>query len=87
MQQELADRCALLVQHLVDEVVQDQAVAAGEPANEPRDVCVAAQRQGDQLQSRDPSFGAGLQRVHVERGEAETHHLVEKATGLARGEP
>ena len=87
MQQELADRCGLLVKHLVDEVVQHQAVTAGELANEPGDVSAASQRQGDQLQPRDPSFGAGLECVHVERGEPETHHLVEEARCLARGEP
>ena len=41
VQQELADLLGLVLQHLVDQVVQDEAVTAGERADEPGDVGAA----------------------------------------------
>ena len=86
VQQELADVLGLVLQHLVEQVVQDEAVAAGERADESGDVAAAAQRQGDQLQSGDPAFRAGLERVDVRGGKAETHDLVQEALRLVRRE-
>ena len=49
-------------EHLLDEVVDDVAVVPGEPGDERRDVGAAPQREGGQLQGRDPSLGAVLER-------------------------
>ena len=47
-----------LAEDLVDEVVDDVAVVAGEPGDEPRRVVAVPQRDRGQLQGRDPALGA-----------------------------
>jgi hypothetical protein len=49
LQQEDAQRLGLAVQHLLGQVIEDEAVAAGEPGHEGADVVVAPQQQGGQL--------------------------------------
>src|SRR3712207_7607909 len=49
-----ADRGGLLPEHLLGQVVEDEAVAAGEGGDEGRRVGLAAQREGGQLQPGHP---------------------------------
>jgi hypothetical protein len=64
LQQEVAHLLALPLEHLLGQVVQHVTMAAGERRDELRDIRLAAQRQGRQLQSRRPPFGARHQRRH-----------------------
>ena len=48
-------------QHLLDEVVEDVPVVAGEPVDEARDVVASLQRDGGELQGGDPALGAVLE--------------------------
>ena len=66
-QQELAHRRRLVGEHLLDEVVEDVAVVAGEPGDEGRDVLAPLQRDGGELQGRDPPLGAVLEGPHLRR--------------------
>ena len=55
----------LAAQHLLDQVVDDVPVVAGEAGDEAGDVGAAPQRQRGQLQRGDPALGARLQRGDV----------------------
>src|SRR6185369_17331023 len=92
VEEEPANVLGLAVEHLLDQVVQDEAVAAGERVDEAghtRSVPgagVAAGRQGGQLQSGGPSLGAVLERGDVRRIEVEAHEVIEECVRLADGE-
>ena len=87
VQQELAHRGRLVGEHLLDEVVDDVAVVAGEPGDERRDVRAALQRDGGELQGRDPPLGAVLEGLDLRGGERPGCGCVEVVRGLAGGEP
>ena len=57
----------LALQHLLDEVVDDVPVVAGEAGDEAGDVVAALHRQRRQLQRGDPALGAPLQRCRCPR--------------------
>ena len=62
LQQELAHLLTLALEHLLGQVVQDIAVAAGERGDEAVDVGLPAQRQASQLQPGRPALGPRGQR-------------------------
>ena len=86
LQQEVADLLGLALQDLLDQVVDDVAVVAGEAGDEAGDVVAALHRQRRQLQRGDPALGARLQRGDVRAGQVQAHHLVEVGGGLVGGE-
>jgi hypothetical protein len=77
LQQERSDRFGLAVEHLFDEVVDDEAVVTGEVLDEPVDVVAALQRESSELERGDPSLGSSTERVDVTGGEVQTHRVVE----------
>ena len=87
VQQEPAEPVGQPTEHLLDQVVEDEAMAPGERLDEPRDVVAPTHRQRRQLEPRDPALGALVEGGDVLGGEAEAHHLVEEGVGLGRAEP
>src|SRR5262249_20777888 len=71
-EQEVADLVGLTLEYLFDEVVHDKAVVTGEVGDEAGYVVTTLKRQRGELQCRDPSFGASLERTDVVLGEVET---------------
>jgi len=86
-EQEVADLVGLVVEDLLDEVVHDVAVVAGEPRDERRRVLAAPQRDGRQLQRGDPALGAGSQGGDVGRVQVEPGRVTEVMGRLLVGEP
>ena len=82
VEQERPDVLGLAVEHLVDEVVEDEAVAAGERLDEPVRVTRARRGEGRELQPGRPALGPLLERGDVARLEAEAHHVVEERRRL-----
>ena len=72
----------LALQHLLDQVVDDVPVVAGEAGDEAGDVVSPLHRERRQLERGDPPFGAPLQRCDVLRRQRQSHHLVEVRRGL-----
>ena len=72
----------LALQDLLDQVVDDVAVVAGEAGDEAGDVVAPLHRERRQLERGDPAFGAPLQRRDVLRRQVQAHHLVEVRRGL-----
>ena len=83
LQQEVAHLLALLLEHFLGQVIQHVAVAAGERRDELRDIRLPAQRQGRQLQSRRPPFGARRQRRHHRTGQLSTGYFTQHSRCLA----
>ena len=73
----LPDAFGLTLQHLLDQVVDDVAVVAGEAGDEAGDVVAPLHRERRQLQRGDPALGAPLQRGDVACRQVQAHHLVE----------
>ena len=71
LQQERAHLLALPLEHLLGQVVQHVAVAAGERRHEPGHIVLPAQRQAGQLQPRRPPFGPFRQRRHGRIGQGQ----------------
>ena len=69
LQQEGPDTVGLTLQDLLDQVVDDVAVIAGEAGDEAGDVVSTLHRERRQLERGDPALGASLQRGHVPRGQ------------------
>ncbi len=65
-------------QHLLGQVVDYEAMAAGERMHEPREVAAVAHRQRGELQPGDPALGAFLQRRDIGRGQRQPHDLGKK---------
>ena len=86
LQQEVAKPLGQSLQHLLAEVVDDEAVAAGEGFDEPGEIRVPAHRECGELESGDPPLGARLQRRNITGGQVEAHHLLQKGCRLAGGE-
>ena len=88
VEQERANLVRLPVQDLLDEVVEDEPVAAREGLDEPGDVGgTGSRRQRRQLQPGRPPLGARLERGHECRIEPQLHHVVEKLLRFVGGEP
>ena len=92
VEEEPANVAGLAVEHLLDQVVQDEAVAAGErvdkaghPTGVPG-VSAAAGRESGQLQPGGPSLGAVLEGGDVRRIEVEAHDVIEECVRLLGGE-
>ncbi len=84
--QERAQLRVLPFEHLLGQVVQDVAVAAGERGHEGGGIVVAAQGQRGQLQPGRPAFGPGRQRRHRRIRQAR-RHLLEQLPGFCGREP
>jgi hypothetical protein len=87
VQQEPADRVGLVLQDLLDQVVHDVPVVAGEPGDEPRGVLTSAEGERGELQRGDPPLRPLLQCGDVGGGEVQSRRLGEVGGGLVRGEP
>ena len=70
LEQEAPHLGALAVEHLPDEVVEDEAVVAGELGDEAGDVLSALHRERRELQRGDPSLGASFEHLDVGRRRA-----------------
>ena len=86
LQQKGPQRLGLAVQHLLGQVVEHEAVAAGEPGHEGADVGVALQRQGGQLQPGHPAFGPVPEGGHGCLGQFGPDGRSEQLGGLLAGE-
>jgi hypothetical protein len=86
LQQEGLDGGRLPLQHLLHQVVDDEAGVSREAGDEVGGVVPPLHRQRRQLERGDPPFGATLQGRHLRSGELQTHHPVEVGQGLLRGE-
>ena len=67
LQQEAAHLVGLTLEHFLDEVVDDEAVVAGEVVDERGDVVTPLHRQRRELQRGDPPLGSGFERADVVR--------------------
>ena len=86
VQQEGSGRRGLPVEDLLGEVVDHEAVVAGEVGDEPGTVRPALQRQRRQLQRGNPALGTPAQRVDVTRIKLEAHRAVEIGGRFVVGE-
>ena len=82
LQQESADRVGLVLQHLLDQVVDDVPVVPGEPGDEAADVVAPLEGERSELQRGDPPLRPLLQGRDVGRGQVQSRHLVEVRGGL-----
>lgn len=89
VQQEGAHVLGLTVEHLLDEVVEDKPVAAGERVDKLAGpaASVALSGEGGELQACRPALGATLERGDVRGLEVEAHRLVEECLRLFWREP
>ena len=81
-QQKLAHGLRLVLQHLLDEVVDDVPVVPGEAGDEAAGVVAPLDGQSGELQRRNPPLGALLQGLDVARREAQSRCFVEVRGGL-----
>src|SRR4051794_20099802 len=65
VQEEFPSVAGLVQQHLVDQVVKDEAMSAGEGADETRDIGPPSQGQRNELEPCDPTLSTGLQHIDV----------------------
>ena len=72
VQQEAANRIGLVLQHLLDQVVDDVPVVPGEPGDEAGDVVAALERERSELKRGNPPLRSLLQsrRRPLRRGPA-----------------
>jgi hypothetical protein len=86
LQQERPHRFRLPRQHLLDEVVHDVAIVAGEGLDEAGNVIAPAHREGGQLEPGDPAFRPLLQGFDIFRREIEVHRLAQERRRFRCGE-
>ena len=88
LQQEGLDVLRLALQHLFQEIVEDEAVASGKRLDKGRNVrhISPLYRHRRHLQAGDPPLGAIRQRGDVARGQLEAGDLGQKLSGLVCGE-
>ncbi|MEZ5298441.1 MAG: hypothetical protein R2697_19860 [Ilumatobacteraceae bacterium] len=86
-QQEAPHRGRLVIEHLVDEVVEDEPIVAGETAHERGGVVTIAERERRELQGGDPSLGTFAQDGGVGGGERPVEGTVEICGDLVVPEP
>jgi hypothetical protein len=72
-----------LIQYLIGEIVDDEAVAPAKGLHKPAAIAVIAQGECGELEARDPALSAGLERHHVFVNEWQCHGLAEEAGSLA----
>ena len=65
LQQEILHVGRLMLKDLIDEIIEDVAIAASKRLNQLSGIGVTAQRQSQQLQAGDPALGALLQRGDI----------------------
>jgi hypothetical protein len=82
LQEEGPDIVGLAGEDLVDEIVHDEPVVAGERGDERRGVGPALHREGRELERSDPALGPCLERRNVGPGELEAHRAVQVRGGL-----
>ena len=82
VEQERLHALGLPVQDFFDEIVQDEAVAAGERLDEAGEILLPLHGERGQLQAGDPAFGAALEGGDVLHRELQAHHLVEEVGRL-----
>ena len=87
LEEETLDPLFLTIQDLLDEVVDDVPVVPGELRDERARVGSPADRQGRELQGRDPAFGPSLEDRDVARRQPQAHRAVEVRLGFVFGEP
>ncbi len=78
MEQELLHGWRLLPQDFFGQIIEQVTMAALELLNERRCIGATLQREGGDLQSRDPTFGAGFQCGSLVCGNAKPHDIVQK---------
>ncbi len=91
VEEEGPDAVGLGVEDLLEEVVEDEAVAAGELLDEPLDAAgpgrgAPACRERGELEPGGPALGARLQGGDLRLGEIEPHDVVEEPARLVPGE-
>ena len=86
LEQEGAQLLGLVFEHLLGQVVEHEAVAAGERGHEPVDIGLPAYRQRRQLQPGRPALGAGRQRGHRGIGQVGAGGLAQEGRRLVGGE-
>src|SRR5215831_10777562 len=67
-----------MIQDILDEIVDDEAVAAGEGGDEGIDIGPSAHGQRRQLESGEPALGAYLEPGGLTRRHMDIHHVLEK---------
>ena len=80
--EEPAHVVGLAIQDLLDEVVDDEAIVAGETRDEAVDIVPTLHGQGGQLERGDPTLRALLQRRDLARFEVQAGRLIEIRSGL-----
>ncbi len=60
-------------------------VTAGERLDKAGNILASLHRNGSQLQTGNPTFGTGFQRVDVFCGKVQAHYLIEKFGGFGGG--
>ncbi|MEJ2209745.1 MAG: hypothetical protein P8129_12000 [Anaerolineae bacterium] len=83
MQQKSLCLRRLPVEHFFGQVVEHVTLAAGECLDKTFRIFVAPQREGSQLEARDPSFGALFQGCHVFLCQHQGHRIPEIGRGFA----
>ena len=86
LQQEVADGIALARQHLVGEVVDDEAVVTGEPGHDRARIVPVLQRQTGQLERRRPTLGALRERGDVVGRKAQPDRIGQVLLRFVAGE-
>jgi hypothetical protein len=86
-EEEVAGLRRLVIEDLVGEVVEDEPIIAGELGDERGRIRTSLHRQGGELEGGDPSFGPGIEHVHVVGTEAQVHGAGQVGAGLVGGEP
>jgi hypothetical protein len=71
-----------MLQHLLDQVVDDVPVVPGEPGDEAADVVAPLDRERSKLKRGNPPLRSLLQSREVLRGEVQSGNLVEVRGGL-----
>ena len=82
-EEEPAHVVGLSMQDFLDEVVDDEAIVAGETRDEAVDIVPALHRQGGQLERGDPTLRPLLQRGDLARVEVQAGRLIQIGRGLA----
>ena len=86
LEQKVADLLGLLVEHFLQQVIHDEAMAAGERVDEPGQIISVTHGERGHLQPGDPPFGALFQRGNLVRRQIQTHDVTQEGGGLLGGE-
>ncbi len=92
LEQEGLEVGRLLLEHLFDQVIEDEAMAAGEGLDKAGQAGgamrppAALHGDGHHLQAGDPAFGASIERSYVLGREVEVHDVVQEGRRFLGGE-